>query len=159
VSGAVVVRRAGVDDAEELLALEHAVKGMPRWSATVWAETLASSRRGVWVAEIDRDVVGLCVGSVVSGVAEVESIAVRATEQRQGVGRALLAALVSWAAAQGAEVLELEVRASNVAALRFYQAVGFGEQGRRVAYYSYPVEDAVLMQLRLGRKSSALRQI
>jgi ribosomal-protein-alanine N-acetyltransferase len=47
------------------------------------------------------------------------------------------------------EVL-LEVRASNSAALAFYRALGFAIAGRRPLYYADPIEDAVLMELRLA---------
>jgi ribosomal-protein-alanine N-acetyltransferase len=47
------------------------------------------------------------------------------------------------------EVL-LEVRRSNVAAQGFYRSVGFVEEGRRPGYYADPIEDAVLMRLRLN---------
>jgi ribosomal-protein-alanine N-acetyltransferase len=47
------------------------------------------------------------------------------------------------------EVL-LEVRESNQAARAFYASLGFVDDGRRRGYYADPVEDAVLLRLRLG---------
>ena len=57
-----------------------------------------------------------------------------------------------WPEIEAAEVTEvlLEVRASNQQATAFYRALGFAESGRRLRYYADPVEDAVLMSLRLG---------
>ena len=46
------------------------------------------------------------------------------------------------------EVL-LEVRESNQSALAFYGSLGFVEEGRRHGYYDEPVEDAILMRLKL----------
>jgi ribosomal-protein-alanine N-acetyltransferase len=66
-----------------------------------------------------------------------------------GVGKALCGAAMKWAAEQGAEMMELEVRASNVVARRMYAGLGFVEQGLRRGYYRDPVEDAVLMSARL----------
>ena len=40
----------------------------------------------------------------------------------------------------------LEVREGNTAARRLYEKLGFSEISRRKAYYSSPVEDAVIMQ-------------
>jgi [ribosomal protein S18]-alanine N-acetyltransferase len=53
---------------------------------------------------------------------------------------------------QAAAVSEflLEVRASNVAAMGLYQALGWRQTGLRPDYYANPVEDAVLMSLGLG---------
>jgi len=49
---------------------------------------------------------------------------------------------------QSAELL-LELRASNLPALAFYRSLGFTEAGRRPRYYHDPIEDALLMRLRL----------
>jgi ribosomal-protein-alanine N-acetyltransferase len=46
--------------------------------------------------------------------------------------------------------LFLEVRASNRAALALYLSLGFSQTGRRPRYYIDPVEDALLLTLRLA---------
>jgi len=95
-------------------------------------------------------VLGFAVASVVGPQAELETIAVAAGEQRRGVGRRLfLALLEELRRAEVREVL-LEARASNHPALELYRALGFAATGRRPRYYDDPVEDAVLMELRLG---------
>jgi ribosomal-protein-alanine N-acetyltransferase len=53
---------------------------------------------------------------------------------------------MAWAAKAGATTIRLEVRASNAAALALYQRYGFSTTGLRRAYYSVPVEDAVLLE-------------
>ena len=47
---------------------------------------------------------------------------------------------------KGAEVLTLEVRDSNEAAIRLYAALGFTEIGRRPNYYFHPKEDARILR-------------
>jgi ribosomal protein S18 acetylase RimI-like enzyme len=44
----------------------------------------------------------------------------------QGIGRALVAAAREWLVSEGADHLELQVAVQNAAALRFWQAQGFG---------------------------------
>jgi [ribosomal protein S18]-alanine N-acetyltransferase len=61
----------------------------------------------------------------------------------------LLAALIAKLKLAGVEALMLEARASNLQAAEFYLRAGFAEIGRRRAYYSAPIEDAVLLELRL----------
>jgi ribosomal-protein-alanine N-acetyltransferase len=95
-------------------------------------------------------VVGFAVASVVPLQAELETIAVAAEGQRRGVGRNLFAFLAGELAIAHAEELFLEVRASNRAALALYLSLGFKETGRRSRYYIDPVEDALLLALRLG---------
>jgi ribosomal-protein-alanine N-acetyltransferase len=57
---------------------------------------------------------------------------------------------IEWSRDVGGSQIELEVRASNRAALCLYKAEGFAVQGTRRGYYKAPVEDAILMALALG---------
>jgi ribosomal-protein-alanine N-acetyltransferase len=82
--------------------------------------------------------------------AELETIAVAAEIQRRGVARRILIAMADeLRKALVTEVLA-EVRASNFPALAFYQTLGFAMTGRRPRYYADPIEDAVLLELRLA---------
>ena len=95
-------------------------------------------------------VAGFVVAVLVPPEAELETIAVVESAQRLGVGRQLLQGLADELRTQQAKSLNLEVRASNLAALRVYRSQEFEEIGRRKRYYSDPEEDAVLMRLRLA---------
>jgi ribosomal-protein-alanine N-acetyltransferase len=81
--------------------------------------------------------------------AELETIAVASQNQRQGLGRLLFDALSLELHKEGVAEVVLEVRASNRAAMAFYRSAGFGQKGIRRSYYVDPVEDAVVMGLRL----------
>lgn len=92
-----------------------------------------------FVAEQEGRIEGVAVWQdLPGGEAELLNLAVRPEARRRGVGRALLALLA------GRKVW-LEVRASNEAAIRFYESQGFRVCGRRKGYYRNPDEDAVLM--------------
>ena len=95
-------------------------------------------------------VVGFVVASLVSGEAELESIAVAAEAQRGGIGGKLLSRMLAALREVQATRINLEVRGSNGPALALYRRHGFIETGRRVGYYIDPVEDAVMMGLDLG---------
>jgi [ribosomal protein S18]-alanine N-acetyltransferase len=75
----------------------------------------------------------------------VNNFAVHPAWRRQGVGRALLAHVLREAAGLGAPRATLEVRASNLAAIALYEAGGFVRAGVRPAYYTHPVEDALIL--------------
>ena len=47
------------------------------------------------------------------------------------------------------KALFLEVRESNLPAIRLYQSAGFATTGRRPNYYHHPAEAALLMNLKL----------
>lgn len=65
--------------------------------------------------------------------------------QHQGLGQALLVALMASAHARGLERATLEVRVSNQAAVSLYQKFGFREAGRRQHYYPDNGEDALVL--------------
>lgn len=74
---------------------------------------------------------------------EVLNLAVLPQFRRRGMGSALIEALPP-------ETVFLEVRESNAAAIALYSAAGFQKMGIRSAYYSDPVEGAVMMRLDRG---------
>ena len=126
----------------------------PHWPRWVYEAVLdpAFPKRVGLVAEMAET--GKIAGFVVAGIllpqAELESIAVSADQQRCGIGRKLLSAMVEELKAAGASEFILEVRASNEQARGFYLSLGWRENGRRQRYYTDPEEDAVLMSRELG---------
>lgn len=62
--------------------------------------------------------------------ADLEKIAVAAAAHGRGIGRALTAALIADAGRAGIEVLTLDARGDNSAALHLYRSLGFTEYGR-----------------------------
>lgn len=66
-----------------------------------------------------------------------------------GLGRELMNHLVDAALARGAEIARLEVRESNISAIKLYEKMGFLREGRRKAYYQTSNEDAIVMVKRI----------
>ncbi len=83
------------------------------------------------VAEAEAQAVGFLLYRLVAGEGEILNLAVAPAWRRRGVARQL------WAAVQSkAELWHLEVRASNAAAIGFYQDLGFEAVGEREHYYA-----------------------
>ena len=76
--------------------------------------------------------------------AHITILAVHPHHRRQGLGQALLIALLQAAFARGLSRATLEVRASNAACL-LYQKFGFKVAGRRRRYYQDTGEDALVL--------------
>jgi ribosomal-protein-alanine N-acetyltransferase len=113
-------------------------------------------RRG-WAAEEESQsaMAGFVVANALSipgapAECELEFVFVVRQARGQGIGRTLVRAVLEWAADRGAEEIRLELRASNIRALRLYQQCGFTMAGSRSGYYLDPPEDAVLMRCRIG---------
>jgi ribosomal-protein-alanine N-acetyltransferase len=77
--------------------------------------------------------------------AHITILAVHPHYQRQGLGQALLLALLMVASDRGLERATLEVRASNQPAVSLYEKFGFKTAGWRRRYYQDTGEDALIL--------------
>jgi ribosomal-protein-alanine N-acetyltransferase len=75
----------------------------------------------------------------------INNLAVRPEARRRGVATALLAHVLAEGGRLGAKRATLEVRRSNDPARRLYERFGFAVAGVRPAYYTKPVEDALVL--------------
>jgi len=79
--------------------------------------------------------------------AHIATIAVRDGHRRRGVGELLLIIAIETALKERQEVVTLECRVSNAAALRLYDKYGFRKVDIRPRYYSDDHEDAYVLSL------------
>jgi ribosomal-protein-alanine N-acetyltransferase len=148
------VRRMTRADLDRVIEIAESLKEASHWPRSAYLAALDPDAVPSRIALVAEDpssgaLAGYAVASLLPAQAELETIAVASTAQRQGLAQQLFAALTAeLGLAQIVEVL-LEVRASNQPALGLYRRLGFMEAGRRPCYYHDPVEDAVLMSLRL----------
>lgn len=113
------------------------------WSADMLREELG---KGLFlVAERDGAAVGYVGCQTVLDEGYITNVAVSPGCRRQGIGRALIGALVSCAKVQGLAFVTLEARASNMPAIALYENAGFQKVGVRKNFYTAPAEDALLM--------------
>jgi tRNA threonylcarbamoyladenosine biosynthesis protein TsaB len=150
----IVLREMRDSDIVKVMEIAAAEREAPQWTREAYqaAITPVLQRRVALVAE-DRStgvLAGIIVLSITAPEAELESIVTAVEFKRRGVAKRLLHSLASNLRHAGVREVHLEVRASNLPALALYQALGFVESGRRPRYYAEPVEDAVLMRLRLS---------
>ncbi len=90
-------------------------------------------------------VIGVAGFWVMVNEAHITTIAVRDAYRRQGIGERLLIAIIEMAIKLNADVVTLEVRASNKQAQALYEKYCFQRVGIRRAYYTDNGEDAILM--------------
>lgn len=149
---AVVVRPARREDLAAVQAIELEAFTDP-WPASAFREALASGHLYFSVAvDAPVGVVGYLIGWFAAGEGEIANIAVSCAAQGRGIGGRLLDDALTAARAAGAEVVHLEVRASNDRAQALYASRGFGPVGRRRAYYRDPVEDAIVLRCALNNE-------
>jgi [ribosomal protein S18]-alanine N-acetyltransferase len=143
------VRPIQTRDVEFVLAIQSACPEIAPWTKWDYARVVQGDMTG-WVAEETSEVAGFIVARRVASDLEVLNFAVAAGWRRRGVGAALLHETIAWGATFQAGKAFLEVRASNLAALRFYEQNRFRVTGSRPGYYSAPIEDALVLTAPLG---------
>jgi ribosomal-protein-alanine N-acetyltransferase len=90
-------------------------------------------------------IIGFCSFWRVVDELHINNLAVAPEHRRSGVGKGLLSRVLADGARLGARRATLEVRHSNIPAQRLYEGFGFVVSGVRRAYYSNPVEDALIL--------------
>jgi [ribosomal protein S18]-alanine N-acetyltransferase len=93
----------------------------------------------------DEPVAGFCAFWRVAEQIHINNLAIRPELRGQGLGSRLLQAVIAEAALLGASRATLEVRRSNLPAIRLYERAGFSQAGVRPNYYSKPIEDALVL--------------
>ncbi len=93
------------------------------------------------------EVIGYCGIVDVSKEGNISTFAVREDYRGKGIGKMLFGHIISYAKEQKMEFITLEVRKTNVPAIKIYEGLGFKVLGVRKDYYTKPKEDALIMTL------------
>ena len=123
------------------------------WSEALLAQELDDEMISLIAAQGEGDVLlGYGEVRVVLDEGTLEKIVVAPSFRRQGVAEEILRAYLRFGCAHLA-FLTLEVRESNVPAIRLYQKLGFQTVGRRKNYYRAEREDALLMTITFSQET------
>ena len=139
-----IFRKMTPEDAEAVAALEAECFAMP-WSREDFWREMRNELAEYVVAVAEGQVVAYAGAWVSFDQAEVMHIAVDPKFRAQGVGTLLFGELVAAVKNRGAKSITLEVRPSNVAAIKLYESFGLRSVGRRKGYYLDNGEDALIM--------------
>jgi ribosomal-protein-alanine N-acetyltransferase len=140
-----------VSDVDEVFALETSVYPHP-WSRGNFIDSLASGYNSWTLRDDAGALVGYFLLMPVVDEAHLLNVAVARERQREGLGLYLLDKVCACARGLLMESILLEVRPSNLRALKVYEQYGFAEIGRRKAYYpahNGQREDAIVMRFTL----------
>jgi ribosomal-protein-alanine N-acetyltransferase len=133
-------------DIDDVAALEAESFTNP-WTRAMLANELreSPSARLYGLRVHSGELAAFCACWIVADELHVNTVAVSPAFRRLGLGSALMREVMEQAAAAGAVRATLEVRRSNVPALRLYAALGFKIEAERPRYYTQPEEDALIL--------------
>ncbi len=149
ISSELKLRSLTTDDLSTILELDQTCFG-GLWTLAGYQRELESPNSellGLFAPLSSIKLLGMgCFWSIVDE-AHITILAIHPQYHRQGLGQALLYALLKTACDRGLERATLEVRASNIAAISLYEKFGFKTAGRRRRYYKDNDEDALILWL------------
>jgi ribosomal-protein-alanine N-acetyltransferase len=144
----VTIREMKLFDVPWILKIESISFSTP-WSKLDFLNEISNPFSITKVALRDSEVVGyICVNCIIDE-GHILNLAVHPDTRRKGIATGLVEKVLDELRKKMCKFLYLEVRVSNIGAIRFYESFGFVSTGIRKEYYTLPREDAVIMMLEL----------
>ena len=144
----VVIRDMRPEDVPAAAAIERSSFSMP-WSENSFYSEVYGRYSITRVAVINDHIAGYIIARLILDEGHLLDMAVKSSARRRGISRKLMEDVIRGLRLNRCKAFYLEVRASNVAARRLYENMGFAIIGTRKTYYKNPVEDACIMMLEL----------
>ncbi len=146
------IRPLKLKDLDEVLLIEEC-SFRPPWSKATFLTELQKENRYYVVAEKEGKIIGYAGLYYLLREGHITTMAVAPEWRGKGIGKILLSHLINESKRRGLKELFLEVRESNWVAREMYQKFGFKMLARRKRYYVQPIEDAIIMSLKLRSNS------
>lgn len=144
----VTIDLMGNKDLPEIIVIEKESFGSP-WTEGMFKDELRTRHSQCLVARMrqgDKTFIGgYMIFWVVADEAHLHNIAVKKEFRRQGLAYQFLAVMKQISRQVGVKAQTLEVRESNIAAIKLYRKCGFVVKGKRPLYYTDTQEDALIM--------------
>ena len=135
-------------DLEEVVGIERMSCTQP-WSETLFFNEIQNPRSMPRVARKKGKVAGYLCAGLIMDEGHILNLAVGPGMRRTGIASVLIGDVIDRLREKECRFLFLEVRDSNTAAREIYRKFGFKVIGIRKNYYVSPVEDAIIMRMRL----------
>lgn len=132
-----------IKDINEILAIENDIFSTP-YSREIYHELLHNNPQIISLKiEKDEQLVGYALMHVLFEQANLLTIGIKRSYQHQGLGQQLLIDIMKEVVDIGVNTIFLEVRVSNIAAIKLYKKLGFIQNRLRKNYYG--IEDGIEM--------------
>lgn len=118
------------------------------WNYNVFKSELENGISKYLVAKIDNKIVGFAGLIPIIDEADISNIVVHKDFRNQKIGSFLIEAIINLALSLNLKTINLEVRESNLSAIKLYEKYDFEICGLRKKYYNNS-ENAILMQKKL----------
>lgn len=147
----VIIREMEIDDITIIMKLEKELFPAP-WSEAMFSEEIKGHYAYILKIDENKEIIGYLCGWKLLDEFTITNIGILQKFQRMGFGTKLVKFIISKLLYEKCFIFTLEVRESNLKAIRLYEKFGFEHTGLRVNYYKNPVENAVMMRLNILQK-------
>ena len=144
----IVIGNMQPEDLPAVLEIEQASCSMP-WSETLFFNEIRNPKSVPRVGKIQGRVAGYLCSSLIIDEGHILNLAVHPDYRGRGIACELIKDMLDCLKGEGCRFIFLEVRSSNEVAKKMYEKFNFRIMGTRKDYYVSPVEDAVIMVLKL----------
>lgn len=142
-----IVHDMNNNDLDNVFAIETAAHPFP-WTKKMFLDSLTGDYIN-WVLVSKNEIIGFIIFYLQAGECNILNLCIKAKEQNKGYGSKLLKKVIAYAKKNMAHMIFLEVRKSNIAAIKLYYKMGFKKSGVRKNYYNGK-EDALILQLNIS---------
>lgn len=133
------------EDLDQVLAIERSSYAVP-WTRGIFQQELRNKQSAFYItARSEKKIVGYGGLWLIWKEGHITNITVDQRFRRRGIGSLLLIKLIELARGEGVKLVTLEVRVSNIAAVKLYESFAFKKVGKRKGYYMDNNEDALIM--------------
>ena len=139
----IIVKKAEYSDVPQIAEIERDCIPQP-WSEAAFAAALEDKKAVTLAAFCGSVLCGFVTGVYLLDTADIYSVAVSDEYRKKGIAKRLLEEFFS-SLPNGVNSVGLEVRESNMPAIKLYEKTGFERVGLRKNFYQSPRENAVLM--------------
>lgn len=143
-----LIRNMQESDLDEVCRIEQESFSMP-WTKEAMAASLKNENNVYLVAEYAEKIAGYCCMWGIAGEGQINNVAVDKAYRGKGIAQKMMKAFIEEGRKKNLTEFTLEVRESNLAAIRLYEKIGFKKEGVRKDFYDAPKENAVIMWLQI----------
>ncbi len=137
-----IIREAEPEDAHGIWQVDRLT--LEAWSEDSYVREIGSNKASIYfVAEKEDMILGFAGIWLIADEGHITNVAVRPEYLRKGVASTLLRHMLENIKNRGCTTQTLEVRKSNMPAVRLYEGLGFVEEAVRKEYYD-DKEDALI---------------
>ncbi|MCX8074720.1 MAG: ribosomal protein S18-alanine N-acetyltransferase [Clostridia bacterium] len=143
------INKMDISDIDDVLNLEKS-QDINILSKDSLLSDLKNESSRYYILKLNEKIVGYIGSKILVDSLDIESIVIKKDLQNKGYGKILLKHVIEVAKNENIQNIFLEVRCSNIPAIKLYEKFGFKKLNVRKNYYKNPVEDAAIYVLNLS---------